>query len=242
MGSLSQLLRWRKEITIKDADGKDLLIDGKPRKVYIRVIGDRDIQEAYRLARIASNNKRKALRDVDSLEYQDEVLTFADASEEECKALIMAARGTNWTAEAYSAVVRPNEVMLKEVAIDPDAPTLEEQEQMDIDNHKLELEYQQQIEEFIKTKETEAQTEIDVLDLESLRVLAQVEASVILPMTVFLRELNEEKCWRACYDDKDYTKRSFDGINDFRDALPFIKDQLLLEYSALEIGADEIKN
>lgn len=236
MSKISELLRWKKKVDLVDEKGNFLAT------VYLRVIGDTDLQEAYKLSRLASSKKRAALRNVDTIDYQDEILTFKDASEEECKALIKAARGNNWVSEAYSVVVRPDEVKLSEVAIDPDAPTLEEQEKLDIENKKIDDKYQEDLDAYMKQKEVELDADLATLDLEALRVLAQVEATQILPLTVFINELQDEKTWRACYNDKEYKERAFTSLAEFRETKEFLRNQLIAAYQELEVGVEQIKN
>lgn len=236
MGTLSQLLRWKKEVVLKTPEGKDL------RKVWVRIIGDYDLQEAYRFARIASAEKRAKLRDIDSIEFKDEVLTFEDATDDECKALIFAARENAWTSQALSAVVRGDEVKISEVAVDPDAPTLEELEKLDAENKKVDEKYRKDIEEFVNQKRIEGQAEIDALTLDQLRILAQAEASVLLPLTIFMHELIDEKTWRGVYEDEDCTKRGFESLQDFRQMLEPLRDQLTAAYAELEAGLDDLKN
>lgn len=236
MGTLSQLLRWNTSLMLKNVDGTDL------KTVWLRVIGDHDLQEAYKLARIASAAKRGRLKDIDSIDFKDEILSFADASEEECKALINAARDNAWTSQALSTVVRGDEVKLESVAIDPDAPTLEEQERVDRENLEVDTKYQKDIEEFVAQKRVESKAELDTLDIDQLRLLAQAEATVLLPLTVFMNELIDQKTWRAVYVDKDFKERGFDSVEDFRDMLEPLRQQLIEAYAKLEAGLDDLKN
>lgn len=236
MGTLSKLLRWNKEFTIKAPDGSDL------KKVWIRVIGDYDLQEAYKLARIASAEKRAKLRDVDSDDYKDQIAAFKDASEEECRSLIFAARENAWTSQALSIVVRPDEIKISEIAIDPDAPTLEEQERLDAENKKIDEEYQKLIKDYVDQKKIELEAELSKLDIDNLRLVAQTEATVLLPLTVFLNELIDQKVWRGIYEDKEMTIRGFDSVQDFREMKQELRNQLTQVYLELEEGLDDLKN
>lgn len=236
MGTLSQLLRWRTEYILKNTDGTEL------KKVWIRVIGDHDLQEAYKLARVASAEKRARLRDVDSIDYKDEVLSFLDADAATCRELIRASKENSWTSQALSIVVRPDEAKISEIAVDPDAPTLEEQEKQDALNKEIEEKYQKSIEEYVAQKRIELDAELDQLELKDIQRIAQAEASVLLPLITFMNELLEQKVWRAVYEDKELTIHGFDSIEDFRATKQEIRDQLLAEYTRLEQGLDGLKN
>lgn len=236
MGVLSQLLRWKRELILKDAEGKEL------RKVWLRIISDYDLQESYKLARIASAEKRAKLRDVDSTDFKDQIKSFGEASIEECKDLIRAARENTWGSQALSTVVRGEEVRISEVAVDPDAPTLEEQEKLDSANKEVDEKYTKGLEEFIETKRRELDAQLEGLDVDELRLLAQAEATVLLPLTVFMNELIEQKAWRAVYTDKEFTEHGFDSIEDFRQTKEILRNQIIEAYAELEAGAEDIKN
>lgn len=236
MGTLSKLLRWNKDITLKDEKGNDL------KKVWLRVISDYDLQEAYKIARIASAAKRARLRDVDSNDFKDEVMAFQEATADECKGLIRASRENAWTSQAFSAVVRPDEIKLSEIAVDPDAPTLEEQEKHDILNKEVDDKYQKEIQDYVDQKKIELEADLNNLELSDLQLLAQTEATVLLPLTAFMNELIDQKTWRSVYEDKEFQIRGFDSVEDFRETREILRNQLTQAYTELEAGLDEVKN
>src|SRR3990170_5609765 len=149
MGQLVDLLRWKKEVLLKDISGNPL------KSVYLRIIGDYDLQESYRLARIASSKKRALLRDTESDDYKDEVNILDEATPEQCLEIIMAAKSTAFENEAVSANERPELLGIDAVAMDPDAPTLEEQETLDKKREDAEQAYQKNLVEYVETKKAE---------------------------------------------------------------------------------------
>lgn len=237
MGKLSELLRWKRTIKLVNPTDASIV-----EIVYMRIIGDYDLQESYKLARLASEQKRARLRDVDSDDFKDQIASFKDATEEECKALIQAARESAWTSQALSAVVRPDEVKLSEIAVDPDAPTLEEQEKLDAANREVDAKYQQDLQDFVEQKRKELQGELAQLSVEQLRTLSQAEAIVLLPLTTYFNTLTVEKTWRSVYVDEAMTERGFDSADDFMQMLEPLRNQLLEAYSELEEAAGDIKN
>ena len=156
--------------------------------------------------------------------------------------MIRAARGINWFAEAQSTVIRPDAIKIEDVAVDPDAPTLEEQEKVDSDNLEINKKYQEDINEYIETKTKELDTQLEEIDLGQLRLLAQIETSTIMPMNIFAKEVQDQRVWRSVYTDKTYKQRAFDSIEDFRQADEYIQEQLTAAYAKLETGIDEVKN
>lgn len=240
---LATLLRWKTTINLKDANGNSILDENKkPVVVYMRVVSDWDVEEAYKLARVASAKKREALKDVDSDDFKSSVKILEDASEDECKTMIKLGRSTNWYAEAVSSVTRPDAVKIIDIAVEPDAPTLEEQERLDAENNKIELEYKEKIDEYIKTKEVELEAELSNLDLAQLRLVAQVQVSIIVPFNTFITELQEQKVWRSIYLDSDFKEKAYRNIEHFRETKDVIREQFASIYAELESGSDDLKN
>jgi len=243
MGSLSSLLRWKKTIELVDQNKKPILdADGKPKKVYMRIIGDQDLKEAYAEARVASSNKRAALRDPETNDYRMEVGIFEDASEEECVEAIRAAQAANWTQQAMSNVVRPDEVEIEAIAADPDAPTLEEQEKLDIANKEQDQKYLEEIQAYTLQKNKELEDTLSDMTLAQKRELAKGAMTNIQPLYMFMQTLTIEKVWRSCWDDPTFKIRSFDSAQDFKDTVDVIQKQLLEAYSNLEVEEDKVKN
>lgn len=236
------LLRWRESFVLKDEDDKDIIVDGKPVKIYMRVVGDQDLQDSYKAARILSADKRRALRDETSLEFKDQVLPIREASREECVELIKVARSQNLQSEAYANTVRPDDVKLDEIAIDPDAPTLEEQERLDAANEKNVKDFEAALTEYVTTKTAELEQELAVLSIEDLRVIAEAEVSNITSLSLFLQEVLDHKIVAACYTNSALTDKAFDSVAEYRQSAPIIKKQISEAYMKLEAGTEEIKN
>jgi len=236
MGQLVDLLRWKKEVLLKDISGNPL------KSVYLRIIGDYDLQESYRLARIASSKKRALLRDTESDDYKDEVNILDEATPEQCLEIIMAAKSTAFENEAVSANERPELLGIDAVAMDPDAPTLEEQETLDKKREDAEQAYQKNLVEYVETKKAELITFLKSMPLKEQQSMAKEELSNIVALGVFLEELNNQKVWRSTYIDKNLKERGYSSVDEFKDAHPVVRNQLIDAYRALEIGPEELKN
>jgi hypothetical protein len=243
MGKLVNLLRWKKPLLLKDDDGKVIKDDkGKEVKVWLRIIGDEAQQEAFKMARIKSAEKRIALRNMNSSDYKDQVLPIAQADKETCIELIKISRGSNFTGEALANVERPELPKMEEVAVDADAPTLEEQEKLDSLVVTIEKEYQAAIDTYVQTRGTELDKELEEIPLDSLRVQAMFETSNALALSVFLGEVQNEKAWRSVFMDEACTIPAYDDIEEFREQHSVIKKQIIEAYAALEISPDDVKN
>jgi len=55
-------------------------------------------------------------------------------------------------------------------------------------------------------------------------------------------ELNNQKVWRSTYIDKNLKERGYSSVDEFKDAHPVVRNQLIDAYRALEIGPEELKN
>lgn len=236
MAKISELLKWKDWIMLVGPDGKEL------KKVWLRVLGDEDLKAAFTVARLKSAEARRELRDKNSIQYQERISPIDDASEEECIDIIMTSRGQNLQSEAFANTVRPDEVKLEEVALDADAPSLEEQEKLDAENERVNKEYQKALEDYIEDRKAEIRGSLQSLSLEKLREEAKADASAIMALGEFITVLEEEKCWRSVYEEEACKTKSFENLEDFRVTDSFLKEQLLDAYRKLEVGPDEIKN
>ena len=243
MGSLTNLLKWKKTITILDKNGKPVFgEDGKPRKVYMRVVGDQALKESYSIARVVSAEKRKRLRDTNSMDYKTEVDIFEGASKEATIQSIKIANASVWTSQAMSVVVRPDEIGLETVAADPDAPTLEEQEKCDALNKEQNEKYVQSLQEYVLQQSNILETELALMSEEELKEVAKKAQIDNIPLGAFLERVQMEKTWRGCFDDEKHTVHSFDNFEDFIDLETHIKAQLISEYTKLEFTGEDAKN
>lgn len=242
MGKLVNLLRWKKAITLLDADGKPILDGKKEVKVWIRIIGDEAQQEAYRAARIKSATKRFALRDLNSPDYQDQVLPILQADRETCEELIILSRGSNFTGEALANTERPELPKLSEIAVDADAPSLEEQEKLDAATKEIEDEYQRGLDEYVKTRGIELEKELAALDLDGIRVMAMFETSNAIALNTFLVTVQDEKAWRSVFMDENCQTPAYDSVDEFKEQHGVIRQQIVQAYADLEISPDDVKN
>lgn len=244
MGKLSTLLKWYKTIVLKDQH--DVPIRDRETNeivtVTLRVIGDRDLEEAARLARLASGIHRLKLLNDESDEYKDEVAPFGEAEKLYCIQMILAGEGANWTQEALSAVERPDDPTLDEVAIDPDAPTLEELEKFDARIQEIKDEFNKALETYVSDRQKILYAELDNLSLEELQKRAKDSVVIVRPIEIYLNTLLDQKVWRSVYSDKEMTIKEFNSFDEFANTDIHIKSQLRETYQALEEGRENVKN
>lgn len=238
---ISELLKWKTNVILLN-DGAPILDDnGKPVEVWLRVIGDDDLDKAHTIARIASATKRKELRDKTSKEYKDRVEPIMDAPREDCIDVLTQYRTSNLYAEARVKTIREDLPTIAEVAVEPDAPTLEETEQLDALINEQEEKYNKAIEQYVSDRTAVIVAELEALSTEELRELTKDEISGVIALAEFYTVLLNEKVYRGSYLDKACTEKAFESVEDFIATDAGIKSQLIDVYSKLEFNPDEIK-
>lgn len=236
MASLVDLLKWKKSVSLKDAKEKEVAT------VWVRVLGDFDIQQAYKISRAASNKKRLALRNPETVDYLDEVLPVEEFSREDKCEIIRTARRTTFTSEALVKVEREELPKIEEVAKEPDAASLEDQEELDKLIDKQNAEYSKALEEFVEDRIGVLNKELEAKTDEELTTLAVQEISNVIPYSIFMDELNNQKLFRGTYQDEGCKERVFKDIEEVYNLHPLIKTQLIAAFSDLEMTPDEVKN
>ena len=237
MGTLSKLLQYKKEVTIVDPkNGTEMA------KVWVRLLGDQDLRDAYQKARIASSETRKALRDADSIMYKDAIAQLDDVPKENLIAIIVASQENNFQNEASVIVIREDLPTIEQISSRPDAPSLEEQEILDARIAETNKKYEDAVNEYIETRRAELQAAIAELPDEEIVVRAKNDLSNIQALESFVNELNDWRGYLGTYDDKECKNRSFDNIEDFKNSASELKAQIIAAYMELEVSTEEIKN
>lgn len=237
MASLDDLLKYKEKVVLKNPrTGKNL------KTVWVRVLGDDDLKESFRLARIVSAAKRAALRNPESDVYKDEILALREESRENLEQWILTSRENIFSNEAPVVVVREDLPDIETIAAQPDAPTLEEQERLDEETNKVNDKFREAVEDYIKTKLEEVKAELAALSQEELIEKATEEYINIQSLQAFLEEVTQQQAYRGTYIDEECKTRGFSSFDAFKNSATSIKQQLIDAYRSLEIGNDEIKN
>ena len=236
MAGLSDLFRYKKSVSINNPKtGKE------ETKVWIRLLGDEDIKETYRISRIASAAKRASLRDEESLDYKESIAQLQELSQTDLKELIVAEAENRFITEAPVLVDRENLPEIEEIAAEPDAPTLEEQEKFDKKVETQDEVFLKALSGYVDTKKAELRVELDALSEEEIFSRGKKTMENIQPLQVFAEELNNQRGFRATYIDKNCKIRGFTDIDDFKNADSSLKQQIIDAYEALDLSTDDIK-
>jgi len=226
---ISSLFKWRKEGIIRSTDGKEIA------RVWLRLVGDSEMNRARIFALRESAKLRAALRTEDTDEYQ----AFISEIKMQNRDTMMAAIKL-FNMGKYGEEAKKNADIKFPADLTSDA-TLEEQEK-----------YQKEIDEFpeiygkaidkqvhkILTREDkrfESMTEEDLqkeYTAEYVNYLCQNEMqSKFMNMCIYF----------ATYRDKKFKKRVFETIEDYENAAQELKRQLLEIYNAIDMPVEKIK-
>jgi len=226
---ISKLFSWGGEFDVLDTDKKTLS------KVFIRLVGDADLNKARIFALRKSAQLRKKLRTKNS----DERLAYIpDFLELEKESLVEAVLAYSLKDISADIVKNLNLVLPKEPKSEA---SLEEQEkyQEEVDNwpterHKMILS---------KMKEETDKEKVKLTRLSKKRLEKLYETYVI---SIICNDEMTSKFLEFCtflgiYKDEDYKNRMFDSLDEFTNLIPSIKNQLIEYYSSLDIGLSELK-
>lgn len=236
MGKLADLLRYKEKVELVNPKNGE-----KIKTAWVRLLGDEDLQEAFKFARIVSAEKRASLRDENSDDYKNAAIQLAEQPREVLESLILASKENKFANDASAIVVREDLPEIESIASLPDAPTLEEQEIHDKEINAVNDKYVKAIEDFIETKMNEVRAEIKDYTDEQVLNQAQIDLSLIQPLQDFVAEMNAQKVYRGTYMDEACKTRGFDNVEEYKNADASIKEQLVAAYNSLEISSEDLK-
>ncbi len=238
MASISDLLRYKAPLKLVDPRHPEKTL----MTVWVRTLGDDAIKDAYKFSRIASAEKRAALKDTSSPDYIDALKSLGEQDDTDLIGLITAQKESEFRSLATAVIEREDLPKMEEIAKEPDAPTLEEQEILDKKEKELAEDYDKRVEEYVQTKVTEYTDVLNKSTHEELVELGKQAMANLVPMQVFIDELQAQKGFRGTFLDKECKTRAFETIEEYKESDSAILNQIIEKYTELEIGPDEIKN
>ena len=234
------------DIEKNDVEIKNLFVWGKPfdiltednkvvSKVYIRIIGDADLNKSRVAALRASAILRRKLNEKDS----DERLAFIpDFYLLEKDTLVETVVGT-LIRDITTRVVKELDDILPE---EPDEEaTLEEQE-----------EYQKKVDNWTKERQTKIQSIIEkeldkerkILNEKSTEEVGKIYEKFTINNLCedeMYRVFSEMRVFYGSYKDENFKIKLFKDLSEFESLPAFIKNQLINHYLSLDIKMDELK-
>jgi hypothetical protein len=231
MSELSKLFRFKKKVDIIDSSGK--VLD----TVYMRIVGDADYNQARNIALAASRQLRVKLRDNSTPDY---IANFSDLdvlTKEEKIIVIISSEVIDYRDEG---ITKLGIEKLPELNIDN--PTLEQQEEHQKAIGDYRLERQKQLFDYMDKRSKERMEEIRKLSDEEVQTKYITSVINSRCMEEFSTAFREYCVYKATFGDDKYTKLAFDNFIEFKDCSTQLKSQLLVAYTSLEIGGEELKN
>ena len=226
--NISRLFDWGKAFELV-GDGDVISI------VYMRVLGDADVNKARVHALRESAELRRKLKDTNSDEYLVTIKDIDDVTEDNLVNLITLFSTRYITQRMWS------EIKLKYPKQPKSDAPLEELER-----------FQKEIDEFPakreKTIRDAVQKEVDKLvkDLKKKskeELYKQYMASLTdeLCEQRVLQSFREISTYLGCYKDNDYKERFFESLDEFLNLETAQKVEFISAYQTLEMGTEEIK-
>lgn len=226
---ISKLFTWGLGFPIQDDKGQELF------KVYMRLVGDAELNRARVFALRKSAELRKKLKTEDS----DERLAFIpDIDLIEQDEIIQSLILFNTKYLTSDALKEVKITMKKEPSSDA---TLEEQEEYQkwIDSYPQERE--NKIKEYVNARVVEVEKELKAKDKEVL--FKDLERSLIdqLCENEMLLRYRDMCTYLGSFKDVEYKEHFFKDFSEFDNLPKEIKSQFNESYMSLEIGGEDLK-
>ena len=228
---ISKLFKWKKEYTLVDSQGNPVVDeDDKEITVYIRVIGDNDLDEAKKFALRESRKLRNKYR-----ASPEEILPDMDElTSTELATLVTLNEASFLYKQAERETTLPYPNSTNSLHIEDEEIYLEK-----LDSYFEDLiiavdERAQKL--FIETKAKYESMPIDRLRTRARNTYIDkiVEAEIV-------KFYNDAILFYAIYEDEACEKRVFSDIDDVRNTSRLLKEQLYTEYSKLVLTDLELK-
>ena len=227
---LSRLFTWGREFELLDRKGESLGV------VYIRLVGDADINRARVFALRKSRELRDKLIDLTSDERLAYIPKLENEDKENLAEILLSLNIRELTNSAITDTKVPFPKELKSGA------TLEQQEkyQKEVDDYPSKRE--KKVREALEKEIKDLRAELSRRTIEQL--LKEYEKTTInqLCENEMLSRFKDACIVFGTYKDLEYKERLFESVEQYDNVLTETKNQLLTFYSSLDIGMDDLKN
>ena len=203
--------------------------------VYMRLVGDEDMNKARVYALRKSREFRNTLRDTSTDDSMALIPPFEDVPYEDLSNMV-----------AMFSTRSLSKKSIRDVSIDlpkqpKDNASLEKQEEyqnkIDLYKGQLEIARMDYVREGIENIKKNI-SDVSHEDLYKMYVKALTDEFCELKSLAALRDFTT---YCGTFSDRDYTKRYFDSIEQFLDLPTHLKEQFVSAYQSLEIGGEELK-
>lgn len=226
---ISKLFYWSKESAIADNSGKILA------KIWIRLVGDADLNRARVFALRKSAELRAKLKDPTSDEHMAFIQDVTVVEKSNLIDTIVGLSLRDITRVAYKEI---NVAIPKEPDSD-DSLEKQEQYQKEIDEYPKKRE--EAIRKYLRKKIDKLTEEYNALTEEELQKKYNFLMINELCEQESFKRFKEMCVYFSIYKDKNFKTRMFKDFEEFDNITPEIKDKLINEYTSLELDTDTLK-
>lgn len=228
---ISKLFKWKSTYVIKDSNKQPLLdLEGNIITVYLRVIGDNDLDRAKKYSLRQSRKLRSEYRQ----DPQQVLPDFYEYSNDQLATLII----LNEATDVYKQAEKDTEIKYphqKETVFLEDAEEYEAQmsEYFDLLLEKIEENAKKALEvryEYYRKMDTNVLTE----RAQHTYINKIIEGDMA-------KIYNDAILFYAVYTDEEYKEKAFSSVEDVRNSSPSLKEQLYKEYTKLVLKDTELK-
>jgi hypothetical protein len=226
---ISKLFEWGGELVIKDRNGDDKV------KVYVRLNGDAEVNQARVYGLRKSAELRKKLRDMNSEERVAYIPAIETIDREIILETLVLFHAREATLDALQNI---------ELPLPPEPPSdadLEEQEkyQAEVDNYPAMRE--KMIRELVEKKLSVIRKQYEKKSLEEM--YKEYERYMINQIceNEMVLAFREMLAYFGTYKDSAYRKPAFKDFERFHNLPKEVKEQIIDFYLTLEIGSDDLK-
>jgi hypothetical protein len=224
---ISKLFAWGNKFTLNYI--------GKSQDIYIRVVGDADLNRCRIFALRKSAEQRRKLLDYNSDERMALIADYQAVTKENLTNALILYSKEEYTSEAIDNV---NIKQPKELLSDA---TLEQQElyQKEVDEYPQKRE--KAILDYISKKFESKKKELDALSKRELYDRFSVAAINESCRNEFLRAYRSMCAFFGTYKDSEYKDRLFSSYDEFDNLPTQVKAQVIEDYISLEIEMSNLK-
>lgn len=230
MSDLANLFRWKREVNIFSATGSSIAT------VYVKLVGDKDWQEARIKALKKSRSLRVRLRDTGSEVHEANFDGMYSMTIDELVTGIVFSEISDYR---DAAVLEMGAELMPELM---ENPTLEDQEEHQEDTDQAKNDRIKLLTEKIEAKTEERREELKDTPREELEKMYISSLINMRCQEEFTNAFREWCIFKGTFSDKKYVKPAFDTWEEFENAAPPLKNQLLSAYTSLEISGEDLKN
>lgn len=226
---VSKLFQWHNEFNLSIPTAT------QPIKIYMRLVGDAELNRARVYAVRKSAELRRKFKDEDSDEYFAFIEDIDLIDKEQLVAFVVLQETQHLYIEASKEVT-----VKKPKELSSDA-SLEEQEifQAEVDAYPVKV--HQAVTEYIRKKIEKYEKEVRAKSKEELYEIYKKMLIDSVCENQMYASFKDMCVYFSVYSDKEMTKRLFDTFEEFDNLPTVVKQNLHTYYDTLELGYDELK-